>query len=450
MRWLLLCLIVLAGCSTPGAPVSTVTPVPPSTALPAPMPTALPALTVNLLYPKTNSQVEMGQSVTFIVRLTNGQGNPVKDGEVAIAVRDSGGKQIAELSTVFGSAEVYRSTAWTIPHRAAEGTWNIKIIAKSERAEGSGSSSFQVTPSTSERLLSKYGYWIAAPTLRGIVPQLMAEKGDARRGLIRWGGQLPTQHIFPENWVEIHWLEGEYKLDSPAAVRNFMLADLGDLGFTPIRDLGPFKPTRFKQWAAWQVGARGRRTLDEIEWMIFYAPKVNKTFAIGTTVVSPPRGIDAHAVLRDSFEVAPNIQAKGVAPEPLPKLLPAPELISPTLGARFLGTAQPIELHWQAAQALAPDEYYAVLVEFDYGETTNAVRLTTQQTHITLLEALYRTPNCGVFNWQVTRMRQTGVDKTGQPLGVPLSYRSLYWYVQWLYPPGESAAFPPKCPNPQF
>ena len=234
------------------------------------------------------------------------------------------------------------------------------------------------------------------------------------------------------------------------AVRHFMLADVGNLGFTPVRDLGPFEPARFKQWAAWQVGARGRRAVDQMQWMIFYAPEVNKTFVIGTTVVSPPSGIDPHAVLRDSFEVDPAVQADGVAPEPLPELLPAPELISPTLGARFVGAARLIVLRWQAVQELAKDEYYAVLVEYDYGEATNDVTFTTQETQITLPETLYRTPNCGVFNWQVTLMRQTGVDEAGQPVGVPIGYNSLYWYVQWLYPPGESSPFPSQCPNPQF
>jgi hypothetical protein len=365
-------------------------------------------------------------------------------------VHDSSGKQIAEIPTVFGSGDVYRSRPWTVPHRTLEGGWSISVAARTDHAEGSGTGSFQVAQSTSEILLSKYGFWIAAPTLRDIVPQLVAERGDAHRGLIRWGGQIPAQHILPENWIEIHWLEGEYKLDSPAAVRHFMLAEVGDLGFTPVRALGPFESTRFKQWAAWQVGARGRRSVDQMEWMIFYAPEVNKTFVIGTTVVSPPSGIDPHAALRGSFDVDPAIQASGVAPEPLLKLLPAPELISPTLGARFLGTAQPIVLRWQAVQELAQDEYYAVLVEYDYSETTNDVTLTTRQTQITLPETLYRTPNCGVFNWQVTLMRQTGVDEAGQPTGVPIGYNSLYWYVQWLYPPGESPTFSPKCPNPQF
>ena len=54
------------------------------------------------------------------------------------------------------------------------------------------------------------------------------------------------------------------------------------------------------------------------------------------------------------------------------------------------------------------------------------------------------------FNWQVQLMRQTGVDKDGQPSGEPIGYKSLYWYVQWLYPPGEKASFQPRCPNPQF
>ena len=305
-------------------------------------------------------------------------------------------------------------------------------------------------PSTSEVLLNKYGFWIDAPRLRGIVPQLVTEKGNAQRGLIRWGGQIPAIHILPENWVEIHWLAGDYQLDSPAVVRHFMLTELGDLGFTPVRELGPFEPRRFKQWAAWQVQGRGRRSLDQVQWMIFYAPEVDKTFAIGTTVVLPPIGIDAHAVLRDSFEVDPAIQAEGVAPEPLPKLLPAPELISPALGERFLGTAQSIVLRWQAVQELAKDEYYAVLVQYDYGESTYDVTLTTRQTQITLPESLYQTPNCGVFNWQVRLMRQTGMDEAGQPSGVPIGYKSLYWYVQWLYPPGESSPFPSRCPNPQY
>ena len=164
----------------------------------------------------------------------------------------------------------------------------------------------------------------------------------------------------------------------------------------------------------------------------------------------PPGGINPHAVLRDSFEVDPAVQADGVAPEPLPKRLPAPELISPALGERFLGTAGSIVLRWQAVQELAKDEYYAVLVQYDYGEATNDVTFTTRQTQISLPERLYRTPNCGVFNWQVTLMRQTGVDAAGQPTGVPIGYNSLYWYVQWLYPPGERPSFPAKCPNPQF
>lgn len=447
LGWLLMCVIVLAAC---GAPVSGYTRVPPTAALPTASPTPLAALMVSLLYPRTDSEVEMGQAIKFIVRVTDSHGQPVRDGQVVIALQDPGGRQSAEIPALFGSGEVYRSGAWTVPHRSLAGAWSISIAAGTGRARGVGSGSFKVVQSTSEILLGKYGFWIAAPTLRGIVPQLAAERGDAQRGLIRWGGQIPAIHIFPENWIEIHWQAGEYKLDSPAAVQYFMLSEVGDLGFTPVRELGPFEPARFKGWAAWQVGARGRRAQDQMQWMVFYASEVNKTFVIGTTVVLPPGGIDPHAVLRDSFEVDPAIQADGVAPEPLPQLLPAPELVSPALGGRFLGTAGPIVLRWQAVLELAGDEYYAVLVQYDYGESTYDVTLTTRQTQITLPERLYRTPNCGVFNWQVTLMRQTGVDAAGQPAGVPIGYNSLYWYVQWLYPPGERSPFPSKCPNPQF
>jgi hypothetical protein len=157
-----------------------------------------------------------------------------------------------------------------------EGAWSISITARTEDAQGCGNGSFWVAASTSEILLGKYGFWIGAPTLHGIVPQLAAERGDAQHGLIRWGGQIPAIHIFPENWIEIHWLEGEFQLDSPAEVRHFMLAQVGDLGFAPVRQLGPFEPTRFKQWAAWLVQARGRRTLDQTQFMVFYAPEVTR------------------------------------------------------------------------------------------------------------------------------------------------------------------------------
>jgi len=440
MRGLWICLFVLAACGAPGTPAL----------LPTPSPAAMAAWTVSVLYPKADTRVKMGQSVSFIIQVTDGTGSPVGDAQVAIAVYDPDGGQVGEIPAVFGAGDVYRSGPWTVPHRTPEGAWSFSIAARADRGEGSGGGSFQVAPSISEILLSKYGFWIAAPTLRDIVPQLAAERGDAHRGLIRWGGTIPAQHIFPENWVEIHWLEGEYEFDSSAAVRHFLLADVGNLGFTPVRDLGPFEPVRFKQWAAWQGGARGRRSVDQLQWMVFYAPEVDRTFVVGTAVVLPPTGIDAHAALRDSFEVDPTIQAEGVAPEPLPALLPAPELISPTLGARILGTAQPIVLRWQAVQELAADEYYAVLVQYDYGETTYGDTYTTRETQTTLPEALYRTPNCAVFNWQVTLMRQTGVDKAGRPVGVPIGYDSLYWYVQWLYPQGESAPFLYKCPNPQF
>jgi hypothetical protein len=450
MRWLWVCLIGLAACTTPNPSVPMSTPVPPSASLPTASPKTKTVVTVGLLYPRTDTEVEMGQSVKFIVRVTDGQDQPVRDGQVAITLLDPGGKPITDIPAAFGSGDVYRSAAWTVPHRALAGAWSISISVRTNDAQGSGTGSFQVAPSTSEILLNKYGFWIEAPTLRGIVPQLVAEKGDAQRGLIRWGGQIPAIHILPENWIEIHWLEGQYQLDSPAAVRHFMLAQVGELGFTPVRALGPFEPTRFKRWAAWQVEARGRRALDQTQFMVFYTPEVDKTFVIGTTVVLPPGGIDPHAALRDSFEIDPAIRADGVAPEPLPKLLPAPELISPGLGESFRGTAQPIVLRWQAVQALATDEYYAVLVEYDYGEATSSVTFTSRQTQFSLPESLYRMPNCGVFNWQVRLMRQTGMDPTGQPAGTPIGYNSLYWYVQWLYPPGESAPFLPKCPNPQF
>ena len=167
-------------------------------------------------------------------------------------------------------------------------------------------------------------------------------------------------------------------------------------------------------------------------------------------MVLPPVGIDAHAILRDGFEVHTEIQANGVAPEPLEHLLPPVELISPDLGASFFGTDQPITLKWRPSKELAEDEYYLLSVDYNYEEGNPNLNYITRETQFTLPVSLYNTPNCNVFNWQVTLMKQTGTDANGQPTGTPLSYRSLYWYVLWSYPPGVEAPFKPLCPNEQY
>jgi hypothetical protein len=412
-------------------------------------PPPIASLTVKVLYPTPGTEVEMGQSVKSIIEVTDPAGQVVRDAEVTITVYETDGAVAAVMPAVFGSGDVYRAGAVAIPHRAAPGSWTLAVEAKTAHAQGQGASRLQVTNSTSEDLLSKYGFWLDAPTLRGIVPSLVAERGDARNGLIRWGGSLPAQHVLPANWVEVQWRQGDFQLTTADAVETFMLDELGDLGFTPVRDIGPFQPIQFKQWMAWQVEARGQFQQDQLEWVVFYAPETDETYAIGTTVVLPPTGINPHAVLRASFAVFPEVHAAGVAPDPLPKLLPGPEQISPPLGARFQGLKQPIILEWKSVKALAKDEYYEVSVDYNYDESNIGVKFATRQTQLTLPETLYDTPNCLVFNWQVTLKRQTGLDEQGQPIGEALSYHSLYWYVQWLHPAGETS-FVLKCPNAQF
>jgi hypothetical protein len=226
-----------------------------------------------------------------------------------------------------------------------------------------------------------------------------------------------------------------------------MLEEVGDLGFTPIRAIGPFEPFHFKRWDAWKVEGRGQVRQNEVEWVVFYAPEVDKTYLIGSIVTLPPVGIDPHATLRESFEVHPEVHASGVAPEPLPDLLPGPEPLGPPLGARFYGTGQPIILQWRPVKDLAPDEYYRVDVDYNYREANPSVTFGTRATQFTLPESLYRTPNCGVFNWRVTLMRRTStLDDSGEPI----SHASLYWYVEWRYPPGVQAPFIVACPNAQF
>ena len=448
--WLGVCLILLASCSVPATPSPSPSPSLPPSTLSTATPVAAQPLAIDLLYPGADSQAEMGQSVKFIVRVTDASGQAVPDAQVTLTLHDANGQSAVTTTAAAGKGGVYRTEAVPIPHRTAEGHWQISIEAKTAQAQGRGSGSFKIKNSTSEVLLNKYGFWLDAPRLKGIVPQLVAEKGDARNGLIRWGGQIPSQHVLPENWVELHWREGNYQLDDPDAVRKFLFEQLGELGFTPVREIGPFKATRFQQWDAWQAEARGLLGVTQMEWMVFYAPEVNKTYALATTVVQPPAGIDPHAVLRASFAVVPEVHAAGAAPEPLSrKQWPGPELLSPSLGTLFQGADQPIVLQWKPVKDLAPDEYYEVDVDYNYGEANPQFKYTTRETHFTLPIALYEQPNCAVFNWQVLLKRKTGVDPDGQLQGEPISYNSLYWYVRWIYPVGTQP-FTMLCPNQQF
>jgi hypothetical protein len=427
----LLCLPWLTGCS----------------AARIPLPTPAPGLVVTLLYPHQDTEVEMGQTLRVIARVTDRQGHPVTDAQLTITVKDGpDGEALGAFEAVPDSEGTYRGGSWTISHGISEGAYPLSLVARRGAATGEASGAVRIRYSTSDILLHKYGFWLDAPALKGIVPYLVAERGNARDGMIRWGGSLPGQHILPENWVEVHWRHGRYDLGDAGAVRRFMLETIGDLGFTPIRSVGPFEPFRFKGWDAWKVGGRGQVRQNQVEWVVFYAPEVDKTYLIGSIVTLPPAGIDAHAALRESFEAHPEVHASGVAPEPLLDLLPGPERIGPPLGARFTGTDPAIILQWQSVKDLGPDEYYQVSVDFNYSETNSLAVFRTHETQFTLPESLYRTPNCGVFNWQVTLMRQTGAGDGGQPISHP----SLDGYVEWRYPPDVQAPFILFCPNAQF
>jgi hypothetical protein len=415
--------------------------------------TAIPLttdLTVSMLYPVETTEVELGQSIKSIVRVLNHEGEAVGNAGVTLWFKDPAGQLMATIPAMFGDGDVYRTETWTIPHRLQEGNWTLIVEAKTDTQRGMLTTTFRVKNSTSEILLYKYGFWVDSPALRGVVPNLVKEQGDAQNGVITWGGVVPSQHIFPESWLEVHWREGDFNLQTENDVREFMLTELGQMGFSPMRELGPFEQANFKHWDAWQVKSRGELLRYDEQWMIFYALEADKTYAILTTVVQPPAGIDAHAYLRDGFAVHPEVAAHGEAPQPLPRLLPPPELVSPKLGTRILGTSQPILLVWKPVKELAEDEYYLVSIDYNYVEANLVVEYTTRETQFTLPDSLYHLPNCGVFNWQITLMQQTGVREDGRLKGEPISFRSLYWYIEWRYPLGEDAPFDPLCPNAQF
>ena len=229
-----------------------------------------------------------------------------------------------------------------------------------------------------------------------------------------------------------------------------MLDQIGILGFSPVREIGSFERTMFKGWDAWQASGRGQFHNEDVAWLIFYVPEVDKTYFIGTIVVLPPGGIDPHATLRESFDVDPIVHADVVAPSPLVQLLPAPELLEPAMGKRFSGTDEPVVLRWQPVKELAPDEYYQVMVEYDYIEGMYSEKLATRETWIELPLSLYETPNCQAFDWHVRLMRQTGVSQDGQIQGEPVSYDSLMPYLVWDYPAGQRPDDWKSCPNAQF
>ncbi len=416
-------------------------------ARPATPPDAAP-LHVGLLYPTLGQTRQMGQSLKSIVQVLDDDGTALMDAQVTLSISDPSGALVGEMPAIAGGGDVYRTAAWSIPHRTQAGTWSVRVEAQLGERRGTISTTFQVKNSIGESLLSKYGFWVDAPTLKDINPDLFKEQGDAQNGVIIWGGIIPMQHIYIENWLEVQWRQGQFDLSSADNVRSFMLDKLGEFGIYPTRALGTFGRVKFKGWDAWQAKARGQLSRYDEQWMVFYSPEADKTYAIGTMVVLPPPGIDPHAVLRDGFEVHPELHASGVAPAPLPDLLPGPELLTPALEARVMGDATPIVLSWKPLKALAPDEYYQVSVDYDYSESNNLVKYATRDTQLVLPQSLYQTPNCGIFNWQVRLMRQTGTDAEGQPEGSPLSYNSLYWYVQWLYPAGAAMPFKPRCPNP--
>jgi hypothetical protein len=299
-----------------------------------------------------------------------------------------------------------------------------------------------VTNSTSEILLARYGFWLDAPRLINADLQVGAERGDARNGMIRWGGAVPGMHITPANYVEVHWRDGLYSLESPEDVRRFMLEEIGNLG--DARSVSSIAPKQFKQWDAWKLECT-TYTWEETIWVIFHAPQVDKTYAIATILRLPPKKPNPHGELRESFAVYPQIDATGVAPAPLPRLLPGPELVSPDLATRFRGLDQPVTLQWKPLKELEADEYYRVDIDYTYREAWPVVHLTTRETQLPLPVTLYNSPNCGFFNWRVTLMRQTGVRDDGQPIAEPASHPSLYWYLWWLHPPGEEK-FPALCP----
>jgi hypothetical protein len=399
-------------------------------------------LDVAIVYPTEHTEVETDWSPRFTVQVTAAQGGTVEDARVVVRVHDPDGVAVAELQAEHRSDGTYLTEAWMVPTRASLGTWTAVTEVTLGEARGAHRSQFEVKGSVSRVLLEKYGFWLDRPTLCG-QSYLFGEKGDARNGMIQWGGGSPGLHITPTHYVQVHWREGEHDLTDAEAAERFLLTEVGDLGDS--RSVASIERFAFQHWPAWRCECV-TYSWQETEWVVFYAPEVDKTYAIETILSLPPSVPCPHCELRDSLAVFPEIQATGVAPEPLPRLLPAPRLIAPPVGARFSGVERPIVLQWHPVKTLGADEYYEVEVDYYYREKRTFVQLTTRDTEVTLPETLYRSPNCSVFSWRATLKQQAGVNELDDPAGEALSYRSMYWYLWWQYPLGEEPPFPVLCP----
>src|SRR5512141_1478179 len=137
-------------------------------------------LVVNVLYPKAPNSTSMGQTIKSIVKVQDQQGNRVREARVTLSVLDPSGKLIGRVPATAGAGDLYRTSSWTIPHKLEAGMWTIRVEAETASERGTASATFHVSNSTSEELLSKYGFWIEAPTLRGITPYLGKQQGDAQ------------------------------------------------------------------------------------------------------------------------------------------------------------------------------------------------------------------------------------------------------------------------------
>ena len=411
-------------------------------------PTPAP-LQVEVLYPAETTQVVAGDRIRFTIQVMDAEGAAADEATVACTLRDGSGEVQAAFELRSDGHGIFRAPTWSLSLRAAGGPWQFEARAVQGDSRGAATRPFVVSPSLTRILHDKYGFWIDPPTLGGIVATLAAERGDAENGMIRWGGSLPAAHILPSAWIDVEWRRGDFGLTASDAVRRFLLEDIGDLGASRVRSLGEPHPTKFKGWDAWLVPARGELRYEQVEWLVFYAAEVDRTFALGTTIVQPPTGIDAPETLRRSFEIDAGWEPSGVAPEPLPALLPGPVLREPQLGAEFAGAQEAIDLRWEPLRALREGEYYEVVVQYAYVESTPLVRYATRETRLRLPSDLYDQPNCGVFNWYVRLMQSTGAPADEGMRGVPLSHPSPYSYLVWRRPAADPAPFPPLCPNEQ-
>ena len=186
-------------------------------------------------------------------------------------------------------------------------------------------------------------------------------------------------------------------------------------------------------WVPWQALADlpGRMDLPQVSFLVTptftrgptFTPTVTRTrepTATRTATAVPPT---------ETATPPPPTATEFVPPTATPTATPrfAPVVLSrPEDGEQYVGGGSVIQLVWEAAGALAEDEWYALSLRYSTDGAEHYSGTWTKETSWTVPEELFMRAgqNERTFAWDVTIMRQTGTSEDGGRSGTPVNEAS--------------------------